>query len=214
MAWPPVAAPESRVNADQLEMDRMAAGIHQFILDNRVRLTLIVVVIFLVENIVTGVRPHGLFDPEQPAGVVGAVLLLCGVLLRSWAAGVVKKTRSLAKEGPYALTRHPLYIGSFLTAVGVVMILGKVENYFMVAGVVLVLYLPKIRQEDAKLAEVFGEDWQAYLKTTSVLGPKRLPIKLRAGWSPSQWMRNREYRGFSGGLLCLLALFIWSLLAA
>ena len=43
-----------------------------------------------------------------------------GEALRIWAAGHLEKGREVTRSGPYRWTRHPLYIGSAIIALGVV----------------------------------------------------------------------------------------------
>src|ERR1700736_4031230 len=45
---------------------------------------------------------------------------VAGLLLRGWAAGHLAKNQSLAVSGPYAFTRNPLYLGTLLVALGLV----------------------------------------------------------------------------------------------
>ena len=185
-------------------MNKLIQPIHKFILTYRVQINAIIFLLLLVGNITAGVRPLSFLNLETPFGPMGLLLILAGVFMRSWAAGVLIKTESLATEGPYYLTRHPLYLGSLQIALGIVAILNRIENLWMVIGLVVLLYLPKIKQEDQRLARIFGEDWTAYLKATSWIFPKSLPVKLRAGWSSSQWLRKREYRAFSVGIFSLI----------
>jgi len=44
----------------------------------------------------------------------GAAVALLGLGVRTWAAGYLDKNRNLTVSGPYACTRHPLYLGSLL----------------------------------------------------------------------------------------------------
>ena len=41
-----------------------------------------------------------------------------GLLLRAWASGHIRKNDALAISGPYAYTRNPLYLGSFILGLG------------------------------------------------------------------------------------------------
>lgn len=141
-----------------------------------------------------GGRPHplsSLGDLEHPLGM-GLVAL--GLWLRSWAAGVIDKRKALATAGPYALVRHPLYLGSFLIALGLVEIM---EDRLALAAVVLVtfaIYIPTIRREERFLAERFGAAWQRYAAGTPAFLPRRCARLVSGEWCGHQWWRNREWR--------------------
>src|SRR5690606_17818070 len=49
---------------------------------------------------------------------IGAPLVLLGTIVRLYASGFILKNEQLAKHGPYALVRHPLYTGNVLVLVG------------------------------------------------------------------------------------------------
>ena len=57
--------------------------------------------------------------PSRSSLWIGGLLAFAGGTIRIWAAGHIEKGKSLAQGGPYALTRNPLYLGSFLMALGV-----------------------------------------------------------------------------------------------
>src|SRR3569832_390525 len=48
----------------------------------------------------------------------GLVISLLGLALRAWAAGHLEKNRNLARSGPYAYLRNPLYVGTLTVAAG------------------------------------------------------------------------------------------------
>lgn len=177
------------------------------LLRNRIRLSFVIFALFLFEDIVIeGVRPHDLDSFQDPWGFAGLLLVLGGVGLRSWAAGIIRKGKSLATTGPYSLTRHPLYVGSLLMGLGFCAIIGDEENIWLVLGIALMVYYPKIRHEELSLAKKFGEEWNKYAHRTSLLFPKRIPPNIRLNWSLAQWLRNREYRAFATSLVALVVL--------
>ena len=63
-------------------------------------------------------------------GPAGHILVLLGLLIRTWAAGYIgvdARARKFVGEyriikGPYRLLKHPLYVGNFLLVVGVLLI--------------------------------------------------------------------------------------------
>lgn len=79
-------------------------------------------------------RAHALWDWTDAEHPFGMALLVGGLLLRSWAAGVIEKQSVLAVTGPYALVRHPLYLGSFLIALGFAEIMEDLLALFWFSG--------------------------------------------------------------------------------
>jgi protein-S-isoprenylcysteine O-methyltransferase Ste14 len=111
---------------------------------------------------------------------LGAVLTVIGCALAIWARAVlgsnwsgapdVKQGHTLVQNGPYALTRHPIYTG-FLTAV-----LGTslaVARYRVIVGFLLVLVsiVVKIGQEEKLMSESFPEDYASYRRRVKALVP-------------------------------------------
>ena len=93
-------------------------AIADFLVVRRVTISLFVFGMLLLKDIVTGARPHDTWNLHDPFAMTGLVLVLVGLGIRSWAAGVIKKTKVLATTGPYRLCRHPLYLGSLLMMLG------------------------------------------------------------------------------------------------
>ncbi len=55
--------------------------------------------------------------PERVTLIIGGIIAVVGVLIRAWASGHIRKNQNLAVSGPYAYTRNPLYLGSFVLGV-------------------------------------------------------------------------------------------------
>ena len=58
--------------------------------------------------------------PTWTTWTTGLVIAAAGEFFRIWAAGHLDKGREVTRSGPYRWTRHPLYVGSSLIALGVV----------------------------------------------------------------------------------------------
>ena len=50
----------------------------------------------------------------------GLTIAALGEAVRVWAAGHLEKSREVTRSGPYRWTRHPLYVGSTIMALGIV----------------------------------------------------------------------------------------------
>lgn len=180
-------------------------AMHRFFVHHRVRSSFFIFVALLVEW-ASHARPH----PLDPISSSGMLLVVAGALLRSWAAGVIQKRSVLATQGPYALTRHPLYLGSFMTMMGFALALEDTIAVLGTAAVILFIYLPTIRNEERMLAERFGDAWLGYTAVTGLFSPKRMPTQITAPWQFTRWRQHREYRALIAVLLALASFAVWT----
>lgn len=144
---------------------------------------------------------------------IGGVVALVGLALRAWAAGHIRKNAQLATSGPYAYTRNPLYLGSFLLGVGFTLASGQPLLGLLFAALFLGIYLPVMRVEALTLAGLFGEAYGRYAAAVPLLFPRLTPYredgdrKRALKFDMSLYLRYREYRAALGLLVG------WSVLA-
>lgn len=155
-----------------------------------------------------GGRPHSLWSVVDLEHALGVGLVALGLLLRSWAAGVIDKRSTLATAGPYVFVRHPLYLGSFLVALGLAEIMEDRLALVAVVLFTLVVYIPTIRYEERFLAQRFGGDWQEYAATTPSFLPRFSMLPATGGWQGPRWRRNREWR-IAARVIAVIALLEW-----
>jgi protein-S-isoprenylcysteine O-methyltransferase Ste14 len=205
---PAVSAPHSRISWLPLAIERVL----DFLFRRRVPLSIALFSSLVIKDIVSGVKPHDVMDLSDASTLVGLTLVLAGLTLRSWAAGVLCKETTLTRTGPYSLIRNPLYVGSFLMMFGFGKLVGNVDNMFVIAGPVLWLYLLKVRDEEHGLAERFSTEWTQYAATTPRFFPRRLSSAVTRDWNLSQWLGSREYHAVASTLMAFVALKIWRIL--
>jgi protein-S-isoprenylcysteine O-methyltransferase Ste14 len=144
---------------------------------------------------------------------IGGAIALPGSLLRLWAAGHIEKGRVLTRSGPYAITRNPLYLGSFIMALGI--IIGG-QGYFLLPlfGIFFaVFYIPVMKAEEQELFGGYGEQFVEYSKKV----PLFFPAFRRAGSASSAFLwsrvvRNREHRTVAGLIVAEAVLVLQYLL--
>jgi protein-S-isoprenylcysteine O-methyltransferase Ste14 len=137
----------------------------------------------------------------------GWVLALCGAGLRLWCTRYIggRKDKELQTAGPYNLVRHPLYLGSLLIVLGWVMALGNPLVALIVLGFFALQYQTTIATEEAVLADIFGEQWEAYTRSTPLFLPRlRLPKGQLPQLEKPHFLR-REYS--TAGLVLLMLMF-------
>ena len=136
----------------------------------------------------------------------GLPLSVMGLALRAWAAGHLAKNAQLARSGPYASVRNPLYIGTLLVASGLVLASRSAGLGMLFAAVFGLIYLPVIQLEEQHLRTLFPE-FAAYARQV----PALLPRPRRSTGPPFSrqlYLKNREYEAFLG-FLAGVALLIW-----
>lgn len=173
---------------------------------------IIAVVAVIARILFFRIQPRDPFDYLDPVSMAGDVLLLLGLLLRSWAASVIHKREELATAGPYSLCRHPLYAGSTMMTVGFMLLLGDAISAAILLPVVAFTLVIAITSEEGILAKQFGDAWTEYCQTT----PAFPSVSLPAGWgsvSLDQWWVNREYEAVAASMLGMIAVVAWHMWA-
>jgi len=142
--------------------------------------------------------------------MVGAGVALPGLLLRAWASGHLRKNELLATSGPYAYTRNPLYLGSFLMGLGFTIAAGQILLTIIFIVMILGIYLPVMRVESATLGTLFGKKYERYAKEVPLLFPRLSPYRraTEVSFDRDLYIRYREYRAAIGVVI------VWTLLAA
>lgn len=140
--------------------------------------------------------------PTPTSLVVGSLLAILGATVRGWAAGTLRKNRALATSGPYAFTRNPLYLGSFLIGMGVT-VAGNVLVFVLLFTVFyLIVYVRVARREARFLAEKFGESYRRYAAQVPLFLPRPIPFRASSGGAErfdfAQYRRNKEYEALLG----------------
>jgi protein-S-isoprenylcysteine O-methyltransferase Ste14 len=94
----------------------------------------------------------------------GLFLTLAGVGVRCACTLYIggHKERSLVSDGPYSVTRNPLYVGSFLGVLGMGLSLGSLSLAALMVGAMLLYYPHVVGSEEARLQALFGKEFDEY----------------------------------------------------
>jgi protein-S-isoprenylcysteine O-methyltransferase Ste14 len=144
----------------------------------------------------------------------GAGLSTVGLALRAWAAGSIQKDRELATTGPYAHTRNPLYVGSFLLGGGVIVAGGRWAFGVVFLVFFVLVYRATVLREVSELEARFGERYRVYMAQVPSVLPRATPYEGESSgsapvtFSLARYMRNREWEAILGAVAAfgLLAL--------
>ena len=139
---------------------------------------------------------------SNAAFLIGFIIGALGEALRVWAAGHLQKGGTLVTDGPYAMVRHPLYLGSALLAVGACVAAttgahpGRTLAVWALAGSSLPwLYGNKVRGEEAELARD-SADFGPYRIAVPTIVPDidRLGLAVRSTrFELDRLIENREH---------------------
>jgi protein-S-isoprenylcysteine O-methyltransferase Ste14 len=144
--------------------------------------------------------------PTPSSLVAGGLIALAGVLVRAWASGHIVKNQQLATSGPYAHTRNPLYLGSFLIAVGFAL----AAHWALLVAVVaffLLVYYPTMQREIANIHGRFPDAYARYAQHVPLFAPRLSPWRgddrSMNRFSPALYMKHGEWKA---GLTYVLAM--------
>lgn len=203
----PVQVLDSITAERRAEINRTAG--RAWLSKKRITISIVVFSALVLFNLmVVRTRPADPFTPQNIETVLATGLVILGLAVRSWAAGTLHKGRELTDHGPYALTRNPLYVGSFLMMFGFCLLMHDWLALAFVAGPMAVMYWLQVAFEERTLEKLFGEKWQKYAQKTGRLFPRRITKDIFTGCSLQQWRKNREHQAVLATVFGLILLKI------
>lgn len=134
-----------------------------------------------------------LAQPSPTSLMIGGALAAAGEVLRFWAAGHLEKGREVTQSGPYRLTRHPLYAGSAIIAVGAAIASGHASAASLIVVYVGVTLVSAILHEEENMRAAFGDQYDAYLESRGA--------RMDRAFSLPRALKNKEHRTVFGLLL-------------
>lgn len=132
----------------------------------------------------------------------GLLLVLKGTFLRMAARGFKKEhssqSKSLVSQGPYSLTRNPMYLGSFLIGAGFVLIVWPFWLLPVFAFLFYARFNKQMLIEEKFLEENFGVAYKQYCRQVPRLFPRwkkilEMDVRQTLPWKTS-WI-TKEKRG-------------------
>jgi protein-S-isoprenylcysteine O-methyltransferase Ste14 len=151
-----------------------------------------------------------LAKPTWRAIVLGAFVIVPGLLVRAFASGHVRKNEALATSGPYAYTRNPLYLGSLLMGVGFAV---AARSWWIGVALVVMffaIYFPVILDEEAFLRQKFP-GFDEYARRVPRMFPRLTPRatppnEASTGFSWNLYLKHREYNALLGAVTMMVVL--------
>jgi len=132
--------------------------------------------LFVLVIILTAISGGRVFEGMAglAAQAAGFVLVVAGTLYRIWSSVFIagRKDVEIVQDGPYARCRHPLYLGSLVTGLGLALSTRSAVLMLAVPVVLGALMTRAIRREERFLAERHGAAWAAYAAQVPALWPR------------------------------------------
>ena len=126
---------------------------------------------FIVQHFVPIRIVHGLY-PERIIRLVGWAEIAIALALNGWAIATFnrlrtsviprRRARTLVYEGPYKLTRNPMYLGFTVLYLGITFIANAFWPLLFLPEAIALTYLFAIRREEAYLTREFGDSYREY----------------------------------------------------
>jgi protein-S-isoprenylcysteine O-methyltransferase Ste14 len=155
-------------------------------------------------------------ERSETLEIIGVIMVLAGYLLRISARGTKAELnpdgKTLIVQGPYALTRNPMYLGTLLIGLGIILVLLRWWVGVIFLLIYLAIYIPQINREEKTLASRFGDTFKQYCRVTPKFIPRFIKLlrtkpgdylKIKSGWL------KKELRSLILLLLFMAAIKIW-----
>ena len=128
--------------------------------------------------------------------------IIAGILIRLWSNGYAIKNDKLTTSGPYAFVRNPLYLGTFLIAIGFVIVLKSQPPLLeWVAGGLFLLalsfmYYRTINAEQGMLSVKFKDAYSDYCKQVPAMVPCLVSYSKGDKWpfSLQRLLNSKEHK--------------------
>jgi protein-S-isoprenylcysteine O-methyltransferase Ste14 len=131
---------------------------------------------YLNISIVLAVALHLIIPIKQlirpPYTYLGIPLILLGLVLNVWSVGLLRKRKTtiefnqapirLVTEGPFRISRNPIYLGGLILSLGMALFLGSLSTFVFPILLFIILdryYIPK---EENILEKTFGNAYRTY----------------------------------------------------
>ncbi|HVG20564.1 MAG TPA: isoprenylcysteine carboxylmethyltransferase family protein [Blastocatellia bacterium] len=148
-------------------------------------------------------------EPSVTSIVAGSAVSIIGLVVRAWASGHLRKNQELTTSGPYARTRNPLYLGTFILGTGIAVGGGAPWFVALFMALYLLIYVPVMLAEAETMRDLFSEEYDHYSKRVPLFLPRLTPYRapsLQPGgearsnrrFDRSRYLKHREYRAAVG----------------
>ncbi|MBN2514535.1 MAG: isoprenylcysteine carboxylmethyltransferase family protein [Deltaproteobacteria bacterium] len=106
--------------------------------------------------------------------LAGYALIIVATLGRLWCTVYIggRKDSELCRDGPYSITRNPLYVFSFIGLLGILFCAQHLLFVLIITPVFLAYYYVVIRSEEKRLLALFGQEYSDYHSSVTMVIPR------------------------------------------
>ena len=111
---------------------------------------------------------------HSPYTYIGILLIVLGVWIDVWADAIFKKRNTTVKphekpshlevNGPFRISRHPMYLGMAVVLLGIDVFLGTLVTFVFPLVFVILMEVLFIPMEEKSMENVFGKKYLDYKK--------------------------------------------------
>lgn len=131
--------------------------------------------------------------PTPKSISIGFFFILAGIFFRAWSSGYINKDNELAKDGPYSLTRNPLYFGNFILGIGIAVASNNIPSAIIFIIYYLLFFPFLMVIEHRRLKKKFKKEYIEWSKKSNSFFPKIKKVK-GFNFNIALYMKNKEYR--------------------
>jgi protein-S-isoprenylcysteine O-methyltransferase Ste14 len=136
---------------------------------------------FVVWFLYAGVFASVVLSPTLPARdhpfecleILSYLLVAVATVGRIWCGVYVfgRKSKALCQDGPYSICRNPLYVFTFLGALGVAVASNRIAVIIGFASIYCFYYFLVVKFEEKRLWQLFGREYETYCGGVSRFRP-------------------------------------------
>ncbi len=148
--------------------------------------------------------------PNAKSIAIGFFFIMLGTFFRAWSSGYINKNNELATEGPYSLTKNPLYFGNFILGIGIAIASNSLYGYIIFSVYYFIFFPALIIMENNRMKAKFGKKYEEWSKGLNTFFPSIKKINF-SGFNISYYMKNREYKVIYFSLFIVITLIFKAL---
>ena len=148
---------------------------------------------------------------HESVEIGGIVLIILAIFGRAWCTLYIggRKALDLTDTGPYSISRNPLYMFSFIGAIGIGAQTGSLLVALLFGIGAFAIFLPVVLREERALQTLFGKPFEDYKARVPRFGPRF------GAWQDAEILEVRPHllwRTLRDGLVFLMVIPIFELI--